>query len=96
MRLIVSYDVSTLTPEGRSRLRRVAKACKSFGVRVQYSVFECSVNETQLIALRARTLSIVNADEDSLRIYFLSGEDSRKTEHYGVRPALDPDGPIVV
>ena len=44
MLIIVTYDVSTETKEGRRRLRRVAKVCESMGQRVQKSVFECQVD----------------------------------------------------
>ena len=40
MMVLVTYDVSTTTPAGRKRLRRVARACQDFGQRVQLSVFE--------------------------------------------------------
>ena len=52
MFVLVTYDVSTTTPEGRRRLRRVARVCKNFGQRVQYSVFECQVNDTQWVRLK--------------------------------------------
>ena len=31
MRLLIYYDVSTVTPEGRRRLRRVARLCADYG-----------------------------------------------------------------
>lgn len=96
MKVIVSYDVQTTTKEGRSRLRRVAKACKGYGVRVQYSVFECSVGPAQLVLLRAALLDIVSPATDSLRIWYLSEDDAHKTEHHGVREPLDVDGPLVL
>lgn len=95
MRVIVSYDVETTTREGRSRLRRAAKACKGFGVRAQYSVFECSVGPAQLVSLRAALLKIIDPAHDSLRIWYVSEDDAQKAEHYGVREPLDLDGPLV-
>jgi CRISPR-associated protein Cas2 len=44
MMVLVSYDVSTVDRAGRTRLRRVAKACLNFGQRVQNSVFECDID----------------------------------------------------
>ena len=41
MMVLVTYDVNTETPEGRRRLRQVAKECVNYGQRVQNSVFEC-------------------------------------------------------
>jgi CRISPR-associated protein Cas2 len=34
MLVIVTYDVSTLTADGRRRLRKVAKTCVKWGQRV--------------------------------------------------------------
>jgi hypothetical protein len=48
--VLVSYDVSTLSAAGRRRLRRVARACRDFGQRVQLSVFECPVEPAQWAA----------------------------------------------
>jgi CRISPR-associated protein Cas2 len=44
MLVVVSYDVQTIDPAGRRRLRRIAKACQDHGQRVQFSVFECEVD----------------------------------------------------
>lgn len=45
MEVLITYDVSTESPEGRKRLKRVAIICKNFGQRVQKSVFECAVEQ---------------------------------------------------
>ena len=74
MRILVTYDVSTTTPAGERRLRRVAQACVDFGQRVQKSVFECSLTEAQFEKLRGRLLEEINLEEDNLRIYRLPGK----------------------
>jgi CRISPR-associated protein Cas2 len=76
MLVIVSYDVSTLTPEGRRRLRRVARACLDYGQRVQNSVFECNLDNATWILLQQRLMTEVNLQEDSLRFYFLGNNFS--------------------
>lgn len=96
MNILVSYDVNTLTKEGRRRLRQVAKACKNHGQRVQFSVFECSVNDTQMERLRQRLLDIIDTEEDNLRIYHLKGERNRFLEAYGRNLYVDYDGPLIV
>jgi CRISPR-associated protein Cas2 len=96
MRVIVSYDVETVTKEGRSRLRKIAKTCKGYGVRVQLSVFECSVGPKELMRLRAALLSIIDVTKDSLRLWFVAEDDAAKTEHHGVRAPVDMDGPLIV
>lgn len=96
MRVIVSYDVSTSDPGGPARLRRVSRACKSYGVRVQYSVFECSLTDKAWLLLRRELLAIIDASLDSVRVYFIGEDEAQKTEHYGVRKPIDPDGPLIV
>lgn len=96
MRVLVSYDVQTTDAAGRRRLRRVAKACQNYGTRVQWSVFECSVGDKEMLKLRASLLDIINPNADSLRIYRLGDDDAQRTEHHGVRQPLDLDGPLVL
>ena len=60
MKTIVSYDVSTTDSGGPGRLRKVAKACKSYGVRVQYSVFECSLTDKEWLLLKQSLLDIID------------------------------------
>nr|WP_200841235.1 CRISPR-associated endonuclease Cas2 [Geminicoccus flavidas] len=46
--------------------------------------------------LRARLLSKIDPDADSLRFYFLSANWRRRIEHVGAKPAYDADGPLIV
>lgn len=96
MMVLVSYDVSTVTPAGRRRLRRVAKVCTDFGQRVQNSVFECVVDPAQWADLRRRLCHEIDPTEDSLRMYFLGRHWQGRVEHVGTKPTLDPQGPLVV
>ena len=88
--MLVSYDVSTVNAAGRRRLRRIAKVCEDWGVRVQNSVFECHVDWAQWTALKSRLLSICEPTTDSLRFYNLGNGYSGKTEHHGAKPSVDP------
>jgi hypothetical protein len=47
MLVLVTYDVSTVVPGGMAPLRFVAKACRDFGQRAQFSVFEIEVDPAQ-------------------------------------------------
>lgn len=96
MLVLVCYDVSTVTPEGERRLRRVAAICKDHGVRVQYSVFECRLEPARWVAMRHALLEAMDVEGDSLRFYFINEKDFQRTEHHGVRRPLDPMGPLVV
>lgn len=96
MLVLVTYDVSTETKKGRTRLRRIAKACEDMGQRVQNSVFECLLEPAQWEVLRSRLIEEINTAEDSLRFYFLGKNWKSRVEHVGAKPSYDPEGPIVV
>ena len=89
MLILVTYDVSTETSEGRARLRKVAKTCLNYGQRVQKSVFECRVSPMQHESLRRDLLAVIKDDEDSLRLYRLQEPLSKNVEEYGVFKAID-------
>lgn len=96
MLVIVCYDVSTETREGRRRLRRVAKACESTGQRVQKSVFECKLDAMLLEALERRLLDIIDLEHDCLRFYRLTEPFELHVKEFGNFKAVDFDGPLVV
>ena len=96
MLVLVSYDVSTLTKEGRRRLRQVAKQCENYGQRVQYSVFECIVDPAQWAVFRQKLLDRINPEKDSLRFYFLGSNWKRRIEHVGAKVAVDQEGPLII
>ena len=93
--MLITYDVSTSSPGGRKRLRRVARACLDFGQRVQNSVFECEVDPAQWVAVRARLIDEIDETEDSLRFYRLGAEGKRRIEHIGAKAVTDLDGPLL-
>lgn len=95
MMVVVSYDVSTVDANGRRRLRRVAKACKNWGQRVQNSVFECVVDPAQWTTLRAGLLELYDDAQDSLRFYFMGSRWKGHIEHHGVKRTLDVEGPLI-
>ena len=96
MMVLVTYDVNTTSKDGNKRLRRVAKACKDFGQRVQGSVFECLVDPTQWAILRRNLVKEINKEKDSLRFYFLGKNWKTRVEHVGANPGYDPEGPLII
>ncbi|MBR5882482.1 MAG: CRISPR-associated endonuclease Cas2, partial [Mailhella sp.] len=71
MLVLVSYDVNTEDAAGRRRLRRIARLCTSWGQRVQFSVFECLVDNAQWLKLKAALIEEMDEEKDSLRFYLL-------------------------
>lgn len=96
MDILVTYDVSTETKEGKRRLRRVAEACLAYGQRVQKSVFECSINEMQLEQLKQRLLRCMSEQEDSLRIYRMTHSRERYLWTFGQQHDIDYDAPLIM
>ena len=96
MMIIVGYDVSTETKEGRRRLRRVAKVCESTGQRVQKSLFECQVDLMQYEELERRLLAEINLDEDCLRLYRLTEPADLRVKQHGTYRSINFDGPLVI
>lgn len=95
MLIIVTYDVSTETREGRKRLRRVAKLCESMGQRVQKSVFECQVNDMQFEQLERDLLAEINEQEDNLRFYRITEPIEVRVKQYGMFQSVDFEGPLL-
>lgn len=89
MMVLVTYDVSLEDPEGPRQLRHLAKICLDYGVRVQYSVFECEVEPAQWLRFKEQLLKAYKPGVDSLRFYRLGKEWRGKVEHHGAKPALD-------
>jgi CRISPR-associated protein Cas2 len=89
MLMLITYDISLADAAGAGRLRRVAKHCLDYGVRVQYSVFECDVSPDQWVRLKDKLLKTYDPAKDSLRFYHLGSKGRGKIEHHGVREAVD-------
>ena len=95
MLVLITYDVNTTDAAGRKRLTKVAKTCVNYGQRVQNSVFECSLDNAQLIIVRDKLLKIIDPSQDSLRIYNLGNAYTSRIVHYGVKETYDPEAPMI-
>lgn len=89
MKVLITYDIALDDKNGARRLRNIAKTCLDYGMRVQYSVFECEVTPDQWIQLKAKLLDIYNSKVDSLRFYMLGSKWQNKVEHCGAKTVPD-------
>jgi CRISPR-associated protein Cas2 len=96
MDILVSYDVNTETKAGRNRLRKIATLCKNYGQRVQFSVFECRVNEVQYEMFQAQLVQVIDKQTDSIRFYRLLAPRERSVLSFGVDKYTDFDEPLIV
>ena len=96
MLVLITYDVNTEDAGGKRRLRQIAKQCVNYGQRVQNSVFECLLDAAQCKRLQAKLLAMIDAENDSLRFYYLGKRYENKIEHFGCKRTYLPEDPIVL
>jgi CRISPR-associated protein Cas2 len=65
---LVAYDI-----RDPKRLRKVAKVCEDFGIRVEYSVFECDLSEEQFKSLWDCLLREIDPGKDTILAYKICG-----------------------
>ncbi|MEO8083268.1 MAG: CRISPR-associated endonuclease Cas2 [Ardenticatenales bacterium] len=86
MFFVICYDIT----EDRRRVK-VQKAMEDFGARVQYSVFECDLDDKALRRLRERLTRIIDARSDSVRFYAMCEADVRRIAVMGVGAVVRPE-----
>ena len=65
MMVLISYDVSTTSPAGKKRLRKVAKECQNHAQRVQNSVFEADLDYSSFLKLKEKLMDLIDKEEKS-------------------------------
>lgn len=74
MLILVAYDITK-----PRRLARVASLCEDYGVRVQYSIFECRLEQDKFEEFWTLLLGEIDPDDDRLVAYQLDARSARKT-----------------
>ena len=95
MMVLITYDVNTEDKAGRKRLRKVAKHCLNYGLRVQNSAFECNVNQKEYVELQHVLSTEIDESKDSLRFYLLGNNYKNKIIHIGAKPSFDVTEPLI-
>lgn len=85
--IVVAYDI-----EDDKKRRNVVKLLQPWGVRVNKSVFECFLSDTELEKLKKKLIKIVKKWEDVILFYPLCKECIDKRDSFG-RTA--PERPVV-
>ena len=88
---LVSYDVSD-----DNRRRHVMEALKDFGRRVQFSVFECNLDEKALEELLGRLDFEIDPATDSCRLYRLCESCAGEVRILGKGDRYSEPGFVVV
>ena len=78
MLTLVAYDICN-----QRRLARVASVCEDFGVRVQYSIFECRLEPNEFERFWSKLLDTIDQKEDRIVAYSLDAKAARETRTAG-------------
>jgi len=92
-RILVCYDISA-----DNRRSKVANICLSYGTRLQFSVFECPLDDKRFQQIKAELEIVINRDEDQVLFVTLGpdmGEASLRIEAIG-RPYVKRSRVVVV
>lgn len=96
MLVVVTYDVNISQTAGAKRLRKVAKLCERFGIRVQNSVFEVLVDAAQLVVLKNQLDAVIDPELDSIRFYRLGNSYQQKIEVMGKARLVETGAPLLL
>lgn len=96
MQVLITYDVETVTPAGKKRLRQVAKVCLDYGQRVQNSVFELNIYPADLVEIKNKLEKIIDPKKDSIRIYNLGKNWERRVESLGRDDSYNPEKDLLI
>lgn len=96
MVIVITYDVNTTEDGGAKRLRKVAKLCERYGIRVQNSVFEVTVDAAQLVVLKSELSKTIDHENDSVRFYKLGNSYKQKIETMGKVPIVQTGGALIL
>lgn len=78
MLILIGYDISS-----PRRLQKVATLCLDYGVRTQYSFFECQLDALEFDTLWSSLNELIDPAEDKLVAYSLDAKSARKTRSAG-------------
>lgn len=90
---LVCYDITE-----DKRRDRAFKICKNHGAHLQFSVFECDLNATELAGLQRELLEVISKTEDQVLFVSLGpaeGRGERVISALG-RPYTKLDAPCYV
>ncbi|MBW2739408.1 MAG: CRISPR-associated endonuclease Cas2 [Deltaproteobacteria bacterium] len=86
MNMIVTYDIAD-----PRRLNRVAKVIKDYGIRVQKSKFEVTVDNKTFVEMKARIEDTIEPAEDGVKYFPVCERCAGTLEIIGQGIFIDPD-----
>ena len=89
-RHLIAYDIADPV-----RLRRVAKVMEGYGDRLQYSVFICDLNKTDLARWECDVRDIMDLGADSVVVIDIGQPNEERVRCIGAARRLPHRGPVI-
>lgn len=74
MKYLITYDI-----ENNKKRKKLSDELEAYGIRVNYSVFECEISKTKLKILLEKIEKLVDKKYDSVRFYSISKDSIPKS-----------------
>ena len=84
--VVVAYDVSS-----DKRRNRLANFLRDFGIRINYSVFECEIKKSDFHLFKKEVEKIINRKEDVVAFYRLCKRCRTRKCTSGQHPIGNPE-----
>lgn len=84
MLMIVGYDVSD-----PRRLKQVAKHCEDYGIRIQYSMFECRLEAHHFEEFWSGLMDLIDPETDRIVAYRICATCAREVRTGGTMSELE-------
>lgn len=88
---VIVYDIPC-----DKRRKNISDILEGYGQRVQYSVFECLLNQSKYTELKKRLRKQIDSAEDSIRFYPLSKHTFNQIETWGEPPVTEIPGSVII
>ena len=80
MKILITYDI-----QNTKKRNKISTLLESYGVRVNYSVFELELTNKELNKI-LKKLKNLSSNQDSIRVYFFNKETANKSFELLNRP----------
>ncbi len=78
VKVVVAYDITE-----PKRLKKIADTCMGYGIRIQYSIFECRLTAPQFDEMWGKLCKIADPENDRLVAYPIFAREDRETRTFG-------------
>lgn len=85
MLTLIGYDIANA-----KRLAKIAKTCEDYGLRVQYSFFECHLDDDAFQNLWRRLVHLIDENEDRIVAYRIDSTSAKRTLTAGTMVCHEP------